>query len=84
MKSKMTLIRIGYAVVLVILVVLEAQLSIYPALVWGLGFPTVIIAMNWRALKYTKRRAISPEQMEKNFAKGFTEEDVQEEKKEKE
>jgi hypothetical protein len=82
MKSKMTLIRIGYAVVLVILVVLEAQLSIYPALVWGLGFPTVIIAMNWRALKYTKRRAISPEQMEKNFAKGFTEEDVQEEKKE--
>ena len=84
MKSKMTLIRIGYAVVLVILVVLEAQLSIYPALVWGLGFPTVIIAMNWRALKYTKRRAISPEQMEKNFARGFTEEDVQEEKKEKE
>ena len=84
MKSKMTLIRIGYAVVLVILVFLEAQLSIYPALVWGLGFPTVIIAMNWRALKYTKRRAISPEQMEKNFAKGFTEEDVQEEKKEKE
>ena len=82
MKSKMTLIRIGYAVVLVILVFLEAQLSIYPALVWGLGFPTVIIAMNWRALKYTKRRAISPEQMEKNFAKGFTEEDVQEEKKE--
>ena len=78
MKSKMTLIRIGYAVVLVILVFLEAQLSIYPALVWGLGFPTVIIAMNWRALKYTKRRAISPEQMEKNFAKGFTEEDVQE------
>ena len=82
MKSKMTLIRIGYAVVLVTLVFLEAQLSIYPALVWGLGFPTVIIAMNWRALKYTKRRAISPEQMEKNFAKGFTEEDVQEEKKE--
>ena len=80
MKSKMTLIRIGYAVVLVILVFLEAQLSIYPALVWGLGFPTVIIAMNWRALKYTKRRAISPEQMEKNFAKGFTEEDVQEKK----
>jgi len=84
MKSKMTLIRIGYAIVLVILVFLEEQLSIYPALVWGLGFPTVIIAMNWRALKYTKRRAISPEQMEKNFAKGFTEEDVQEEKKEKE
>ena len=82
MKSKMTLIRIGYAVVLVILVFLEEQLSIYPALVWGLGFPTLIIAMNWRALKYTKRRAISPEQMEKNFAKGFTEEDVQEEKKE--
>ena len=80
MKSKMTLIRIGYAVVLVILVFLEEQLSIYPALVWGLGFPTVIIAMNWRALKYTKRRAISPEQMEKNFAKGFTEEDVQEKK----
>ena len=80
----MTLIRIGYAIVLVILVFLEEQLSIYPALVWGLGFPTVIIAMNWRALKYTKRRAISPEQMEKNFAKGFTEEDVQEEKKEKE
>ena len=73
MKSKMTLIRIGYAVVLVILVFLEAQLSIYPALVWGLGFPTVIIAMNWRALKYTKRRAISPEQMEKNFSKGFSE-----------
>ena len=80
MKSKMTLIRIGYAVVLVILVFLEEQLSIYPALVWGLGFPTVIIAMNWRALKYTKRRAISPEQMEKNFAKGFTEEDAQEKK----
>jgi len=80
MKSKMTLIRIGYAIVLVILVFLEEQLSIYPALVWGLGFPTVIIAMNWRALKYTKRRAISPEQMEKNFAKGFTEEDVQEKK----
>ena len=80
MKSKMTLIRIGYAVVLVILVFLEEQLSIYPALVWGLGFPTLIIAMNWRALKYTKRRAISPEQMEKNFAKGFTEEDAQEKK----
>ena len=80
MKSKMTLIRIGYAVVLVILVFLEEQLSIYPALVWGLGFPTVIIATNWRALRYTKRRAISPEQMEKNFAKGFTEEDVQEKK----
>ena len=80
MKSKMTLIRIGYAVVLVILVFLEEQLSIYPALVWGLGFPTVIIAMNWRALKYTKRRAISPEQMEKNFAKGFTEEDAQDKK----
>jgi len=78
----MTLIRIGYAIVLVILVFLEEQLSIYPALVWGLGFPTVIIAMNWRALKYTKRRAISPEQMEKNFAKGFTEEDVQEKKNE--
>ena len=78
MKSKMTLIRIGYAVVLVILVVLEAQLSIYPALVWGLGFPTVIIAMNWRALKYTKRRAISPEQMEKNFAKGFAEKEGKE------
>ena len=58
---------------LVILVFLEEQLSIYPALVWGLGFPTVIIAMNWRALKYTKRRAISPEQMEENFAKGFAE-----------
>ncbi|MDA8703244.1 hypothetical protein N9M30_04750 [Pseudomonadales bacterium] len=80
MKSKMTLIRIGYAVVLVILVLLEQQLSIYPALVWGLGFPTVIITMNWRALKYTKRRAISPEQMEKNFAKGFTEEEAQEKK----
>ena len=80
MKSKMTLIRIGYAVVLVILVFLEAQLGVYPALVWGLGFPTVIIAMNWRALKYTKRRAISPEQMEKNFAKGFTEEDAQDKK----
>ena len=78
MKSKMTLIRIGYAVVLVILVVLEAQLSIYPALVWGLGFPTVIIAMNWRALKYTKRRAISPEQMEENFAKGFAEKEGKE------
>ena len=78
MKSKMTLIRIGYAVVLVILVFLEAQLSIYPALVWGLGFPTVIIAMNWRALKYTKRRAISPEQMEKNFAKGFAEKEGKE------
>ena len=76
----MTSIRIGYAVVLVILVFLEEQLSIYPALVWGLGFPTVIIAMNWRALKYTNRRAISPEQMEKNFAKGFTEEDAQEKK----
>ena len=76
----MTLIRIGYAIVLVILVFLEEQLSIYPALVWGLGFPTVIIAMNWRALKYTKRRAISPEQMEKNFAKGFTEEEAQEKK----
>ena len=82
MKSKMTLIRIGYAVVLVILVFLEAQLSIYPALVWGLGFPTLIIAMNWRALKYTKRRATSPEQMEKNFATAFT--DVAKEKKEKE
>ena len=80
MKSKMTLIRVGYAVVLVILVFLEEQLGIYPALVWGLGCPTVIIAMNWRALKYTKRRAISPEQMEKNFAKGFTEEDAQEKK----
>ena len=67
----MTLIRIGYAVVLVILVVLEAQLSIYPALVWGLGFPTVIIAMNWRALKYTRKRALNPEKMEKNFSKGF-------------
>ena len=74
----MTLIRIGYAVVLVILVFLEAQLSIYPALVWGLGFPTVIIGMNWRALKYTKRRAISPEQMEKNFAKGFSEDESKE------
>ena len=82
MKSKMTLIRIGYAVVLVILVVLESQLSIYPALVWGLGFPTVIIAMNWRSLKFSKRRAASPEQMEKNFARGFTEEDAEEEKKE--
>ncbi|MDB2596157.1 hypothetical protein N9Y23_07555 [Pseudomonadales bacterium] len=78
MKSKMTLIRIGYAVVLVILVFLEEQLSIYPALVWGLGFPTVIIAMNWRALKYTKRRGISPEQIEKNFAKGFVEKEGKE------
>jgi len=78
MKSKMTLIRIGYASVLVILVLLEQQLSIYPALVWGLGFPAVIIAMNWRALKYTKRRAISPEQMEKNFAKGFSEDESKE------
>ena len=73
MKSKMTLIRIGYAVVLVILVVLESQLSIYPALVWGVGFPTVIIAMNWRALKFSRRRPINPEQIEKNFAKGFAE-----------
>ena len=78
MKSKMTLIRIGYAVVLVILVFLEAYLSIYPALVWGLGFPSVIIAMNWRALKYTKRRGISPEQVEKNFAKGFSEDESKE------
>ena len=73
MKSKMTSIRIGYAVVLVILVFLEQQLSIYPALVWGLGFPTVIIAINWRALKYTRRRPLNPEQIDKNFAKGFTE-----------
>ena len=50
------------------------------ALVWGLGFPTVIIAMNWRALKYTKRRGISPEQTEKNFVKGFAQKEGKEAK----
>ena len=79
MKSKMTLIRIAYAVVVVILVFLEGQIGIYPALIWGLGFPTVIIAMNWRALKYSRRRPLNPEQVEKNFAKGFIESESKDE-----
>ena len=42
--------------VLVPLVFVEPYIGILPMLGWGLGFPLLVIAFNWRALKYTKKR----------------------------
>lgn len=54
--KKATKLKVVWAVVLVLLVVGESYIGILPMLIWGLGFPFLVMALNWRALKYTKKR----------------------------
>ena len=46
------------------------SITLPPALVWGAGFPLFMIIRNWRALKYSKKRPFSAEQVAANFEKG--------------
>ena len=48
--------KVVWAVVLVSLVIGEPYIGILPMLGWGLGFPLLVIAYNWRALKFSKKR----------------------------
>ena len=43
------------ALVLVPLVFAERYIGILPMLSWGLGFPSLVIVYNWRALKFSKK-----------------------------
>ena len=52
----MNKLKIVYALVLIVLVVLESHIGILPMMIWGLGFPLAAIAKNWRALKFSKKR----------------------------
>ena len=54
--KKATKLKVVWAVVLVPLVFVEPYIGILPMLGWGLGFPLLVIAFNWRSLKYTKKR----------------------------
>ena len=49
----MNKLKIVYALVLIVLVVLESHIGILPMMIWGLGFPLAAIAKNWRALKFS-------------------------------
>jgi hypothetical protein len=46
------------------------SITLAPALEWGAGFPLFMIIRNWRALKYSKKRPFSAEQVAANFEKG--------------
>ena len=52
----MNKLKIVYALVLIVLGVLESHIGILPMMIWGLGFPLAAIAKNWRALKFSKKR----------------------------
>jgi len=54
--KKVTKLKVMWAIVLVPLVMGESYIGILPMLVWGLGFPLLVIAYNWQALRYTKKR----------------------------
>ena len=54
--KKATKLKVVWAVVLIPLVFTEPYIGILPMLGWGLGFPLLVIAYNWQALRYTKKR----------------------------
>ena len=70
MKGKMLWIRVGFVAVLAALIAAGEAITLAPALVWGAGFPLIMIIRNWRALKYSKKRPFDPGQITSNFEAG--------------
>ena len=56
LMKKAAQLKVVWAVVLVPLVFTERYIGILPMLGWGLGFPLLVIAYNWRALRFSKKR----------------------------
>lgn len=71
MKGKMLWIRVGFVAVLAALIAAGDEITLAPALVWGAGFPLLMIVRNWRALKYSKKRPFNAQQVASSFEKGM-------------